>query len=83
MYDQIPEDLASNLLTMLASAIAGERRASAPNAKAESRAAIDDRLEALALLLNHGVIPSEYQDERAAQAETAGLAKLFRAGGTY
>lgn len=70
-------------LIMLASAIRGERKAINDGIRADFRAAIDSRLEGLALLLIHDVEPSTYIDTRAAQVDAANLAPIFRAGGTF
>jgi hypothetical protein len=72
----------SSLLLDLASAIRALERSDENNRRMWQNA-VNDRLEALALMIDHGVVPSTYEDERAAQVEECNLGKIYRAGGTF
>ena len=73
---------AQDLLQNLASSIRASERSS-PENRQMWESAVSNRLEALALYINHGVIPSTYEDERDAQVQACDLAPLYRASGTY
>jgi hypothetical protein len=78
---------AQELLIELASAIRSDRKARIEGWGSDMQAtwmdSVDERLEALALLVCHDVQPSTYTDERDRQVNDTGLANIFRARGTY